>query len=84
MVFFDTGKLLASEISLPIILQNEGVYHYFCTMHKGMRGTIIVEGDNAKNEMLMESFIPQWIRHNVGCGQMDKLMIQNLFHQFNT
>jgi len=62
---FDTGKLLGSEVSSPIILQEEGVYHYFCTVHKDMRGTIIVKDDNVENEILIQNdlVIPQWIRN---------------------
>ena len=64
---FDTGKLLANESSLPITL-NEGTYHYFCTVHKEMRGTLIVYDDKPSNEFLIEdtSQIPTWIKNNAG------------------
>ena len=65
---FDTGKLLANEIAEPIILNDEGKYHYFCTIHKEMRGTIIVKDPNKKNDITIqnEKSIPQWIRNNAG------------------
>ena len=64
---FDTGKLLAQESSLPITL-DEGEYHYFCTIHKEMRGTIIVYEEKSKDEIIIrnESAIPQWIKNNAG------------------
>ena len=65
---FDTGKLLAGEIAPPIVLHDEGTYHYFCTVHKEMRGTLIVFYDNPENEILFEndSNIPVWIKNNAG------------------
>ena len=65
---FDTGKLLAGESAVPIVLQDEGTYHYFCTVHKEMRGTLIVFDGNPENETLIEndSNIPVWIKNNAG------------------
>ena len=61
---FDTGKLLAGEMSGSITL-DEGKYHYYCTIHKEMRGTLVVYED-VKNEEILnnDSIIPQWIKNN--------------------
>ena len=63
---FDTGKLLANESSEPITL-DEGKYYYYCTVHKEMRGTLVVYSDE-KNETVIQNevIIPQWIKNNAG------------------
>jgi len=39
---FDTGKLLAGEMSEPFTISEKGEYHYLCVIHDAMRGTIVV------------------------------------------
>lgn len=51
---FDTGTLTAGQTAKSFTIQNPGEYHYLCTIHDAMRGTIIVTGDG----------IPNWIRNN--------------------
>ena len=63
---FDTGKLLAGETAESITMKDEGIFHYFCTIHQGMRGTIVVIDPNPdeKTEFEEHNEIPNWIRNN--------------------
>ena len=51
---FDTGKLVAGQTAKSFTLNNPGQYHYLCTVHDAMRGTIIVLGEQG---------IPDWIKN---------------------
>ena len=63
---FDTAKLLAGETAKPITMKDEGVFYYFCTIHQGMRGTIVVTDPNPNEniELQRDNEIPNWIRNN--------------------
>jgi len=56
---FDTGKLLAGEMSEPFSISENGEYHYLCVIHDAMRGTIIVNDTTAPVETLGEEPIIQ-------------------------
>ncbi len=56
---FDTGKLLAGEMSEPFIILEKGEYHYLCVIHDAMRGTIIVNDTTVPVETLGEEPIIQ-------------------------
>lgn len=51
---FDTGKLIAGETAQSFTLNDPGEYHYLCTIHDSMRGTILVSE---------QSGIPDWVRN---------------------
>ena len=64
---FNTGGLLPGEASPPITMRDAGIYHYHCTIHPGMRGTIVV-GDSVRDADLIrgDGTLPQWLRDMAG------------------
>jgi len=56
---FDTGKLLAGEMSEPFTISEKGEYHYLCVIHDAMRGTIVVTNTSIPVETLGEEPIIQ-------------------------
>jgi len=56
---FDTGNLLAGEMSEPISISEKGEYHYLCVIHDAMRGTIIVKDIDAPAKTFSEEPIIQ-------------------------
>ena len=39
---FDTGILTSGQIAEPILMDESGVFHYYCAVHPDMHGTLIV------------------------------------------
>jgi len=56
---FDTGKLLAGEMSKPFTISEKGEYHYLCMIHDAMRGTIILTDAATPAETFSEEPIIQ-------------------------
>jgi len=56
---FDTGKLLAGQMSKPFTISEKGEYHYLCVIHDAMRGTIVITDTSTPAETFGEEPIIQ-------------------------